>query len=469
MRPLRLDLAGFTVFREPTTVDFTDADFFALVGPTGSGKSTILDAICFALYGTVPRWGDRRAIANALAPSCTEAPVRLCFESAGARDGLTRVVRRDGKGSVTTKGAAMELLPPGFDLASFDNGLTGDDLGEVVAGTPAEVDDAVRQVIGLPYEQFTKCVILPQGDFAAFLHAKPADRQKILVNLLGLDVYGQIRERATAVAGAAEAQMKTADGVLAGLADADDAAHRSATTRVAALRTLTTDVDRLTPDLERARREAVTAREALTGLDGEINRLSAVRTPRGIADVADAAASARATVTGTQAAVAVAEEREEKLRGELAAAGDESALRRLLDAHTERDRLARNAAQVGDTVAAAEAEHDRAVAALTAARDRAAGVHAALEQAREAYQAARTADAAAALRPHLTVGDACPVCEQPVTSLPPAARGSEAAALELAGKKLRKDAEAADRAVKRCDDAARDLDRALTTARAHAD
>ena len=59
MRPLRLDLAGFTVFRDETTVDFTDADFFALVGPTGSGKSTVLDAICFALYGTVPRWGDR--------------------------------------------------------------------------------------------------------------------------------------------------------------------------------------------------------------------------------------------------------------------------------------------------------------------------------------------------------------------------------------------------------------------------
>src|SRR3712207_4524628 len=124
MRPLRLDLAGFTVFREPTTVDFTDADFFALVGPTGSGKSTILDAICFALYGTVPRWGDRRAIANALAPSCTEARVRLCFESGGARYVLTRVVRRDGKGNVATKGAAMELLAPGFDLASFDAGAT---------------------------------------------------------------------------------------------------------------------------------------------------------------------------------------------------------------------------------------------------------------------------------------------------------------------------------------------------------
>ena len=76
MRPMRLDMAGFTVFRDETTVDFTDADYFALIGPTGSGKSTVLDAICFALYGMVPRWGGARGLANALAPSATEARVQ---------------------------------------------------------------------------------------------------------------------------------------------------------------------------------------------------------------------------------------------------------------------------------------------------------------------------------------------------------------------------------------------------------
>src|ERR1700742_5396339 len=108
MRPLRLGLHGFTVFREPTTVDLTDADFFALVGPTGAGKSTVLDAICFALYGTVPRWGSTRGIANALAPSATEARVRLVFESAGGRYVATRVVRRDSRGNVKTGGAGLE-------------------------------------------------------------------------------------------------------------------------------------------------------------------------------------------------------------------------------------------------------------------------------------------------------------------------------------------------------------------------
>src|SRR5918997_2267616 len=99
MRPLRLDMAGFAAFREPTTVDFTDADFFALVGPTGAGKSTVLDGICFALYGMVPRWGGSRGIGNALAPSAAEARVRLVFESGGARDVATRGVRGDGRGN----------------------------------------------------------------------------------------------------------------------------------------------------------------------------------------------------------------------------------------------------------------------------------------------------------------------------------------------------------------------------------
>ena len=61
MRPVSLTAEGFTAFRDSVTIDFTGADFFALVGPTGSGKSSVLDAICFALYGIVPRLRRRSA------------------------------------------------------------------------------------------------------------------------------------------------------------------------------------------------------------------------------------------------------------------------------------------------------------------------------------------------------------------------------------------------------------------------
>ncbi|MGI5244471.1 AAA family ATPase [Dactylosporangium sp. CA-139066] len=469
MRPVRLDLDGFTVFREPTTVDFTDTDFFALVGPTGSGKSTVLDAICFALYGTVPRWGDRRAIANALAPSAAEARVRLIFESVGKRYVLTRVVRRDAKGAVTTKHAGLEMLAPGLDLAKLEFGLEAGDIAEVLAGTPGEVDTAVLTVVGLPYEQFTKCVVLPQGEFAAFLHAKPADRQKILVNLLGLDVYGRIRERATAEGNTAETKLKVLDDQLRSLSDIDDAALSAATGRVTALHGLATAVDTLAPQLADAGRLAAQAATALDALDTEIARLDAVAVPGEAAGLAAADADARAAVAGAQEAVRAAEEHEEKLRGELQAAGDAAALRRLLDRHAERARLAAEASTITARVASASAVHEQASRAVAAARTDASDAREALEAARAAYQAAVAADRAVALRPHLQVGEACPVCTQPVRELPSVPHEPAVAAAEAAGKAARKRSEAADHVVEERDKALREADRSLAAVRAQAE
>jgi exonuclease SbcC len=469
MRPIRLDLDGFTVFREPTTVDFTDTDFFALVGPTGSGKSTVLDAIVFALYGTVPRWGDRRAIANALAPSAAEARVRLVFESAGVRYVLSRVVRRDAKGSVTTKHAGLEALAPGLDLTKLEDGLAADDVAEVLAGTPSEVDEAVLTVIGLPYEQFTKCVVLPQGEFAAFLHAKPAERQKILVNLLGLDVYGRIRERAAAEGAASDARLKVLDEQLAALSDVDDAALAAASARVDALRGVAAAVDGVAPRLADAGRLAGQAAAALATLDAEIGRLGGVAVPADAAGLAAAAATARTAVAGALDAARAAEEREEKLRGELQAAGDATALRRLLDRHAERGNLAAEAATVHAGVAAAEAGFTRATLVLETAREDARLALAALEKARDAYQAAAAADRATALRPHLRVGEACPVCTQTVHELPDVPHEPAVAAAEAAGKAARKRSEAAEAAAAGHDRTVRELDRGLAAARARAE
>jgi exonuclease SbcC len=466
MRPVRLDVAGFAAFREPATIDFTDADFFALIGPTGAGKSTVLDAICFALYGTVPRWNDRRAIANALAPSANEARVRLIFASGGDRFAATRVVRRDGKGKVTTTHAGLEQLPAGFDLSRLDTGLDASDLGDVLAGTPAEMEEAVAATVGLPFEQFTSCVILPQGQFAEFLHAKPAVRQQILVNLLGLHVYERIREQATTRATIAEAQLSATDRQVAALADASDAALAEAAERLDRLVRLAADVDLAVPRLQEARRTAEAAQATLLALDGDLRALSAVAAPAGVADVARAAQAARTAQVDAADLVAAAEEREEKLRGEVAAAGDGNDLRRMLDLHGERSRAGEQASTANDALAAAEAEHRASTAALAKAQAALTVAQAVVMAAEAEAEAARTADRAATLRPHLVEGEPCPVCEQNVLTMPVIDPPRQLVAANAALTKAQSGLASAEKATATRDRAVRDLELALAGARA---
>jgi exonuclease SbcC len=469
VRPLRLDLAGFAVFREPTTVDFTDTDFFVLVGPTGSGKSTVLDAICFALYGTVPRWAGARGIANALAPSATEARVRLVFESAGARYVATRVVRRDGRGGVKTGNAGLQLMPPGFDVTRLDTGMAPEDLGEVVAGTPAEMEQAVLEAVGLPFEQFTKCVVLPQGQFADFLHAKPAHRQQILVNLLGLGVYENIQKKASARASTAEAHLAAVDQLLAGLSGVDDEAVAAADAHLARMRVLAGAVDAARPELDRAHRAVVTAEQALADLDAEIAALGGLQPPSEVDAVSRALAASRAGAAEAAEAVTVAEEREEKLRAALAAAGDPAALGLLLRAHAEADRLTTEARTLAGAVGRAEETHAAALAALEQARKAAVQADAELEAARRAFGEAQTADRAAALRAQLTAGAPCPVCEQTVATAPAVPADSAVAAAQAAGQAARAAADAAGEVVAGRDRALREAERELDRLRLRRD
>jgi exonuclease SbcC len=466
MRPLRLDMSGFTVFREETSVDFTDADYFALVGPTGSGKSTVLDGITFALYGTVPRWGGARGIANALAPSAAEARVRLVFESAGDRYVATRVVRRDGRGNVKTAGAGLQLMPSGFDVTKLDTGMDLDDLGEVLAGTPAEMDEAVLHAVGLPYEQFTSCVVLPQGQFADFLHAKPATRQQILVNLLGLHVYEEVQTRATTRASTAEAKLGVVDQQLEGLADATDEAVETAEKHLARMRALVADVERAVPGLRAAREAEASAAAARDALDAELKALADVRTPGGIDETAGATAAARAGADEAADEVRAAEETEEKVRGELAAAGDAGSLTLMLDRHAELERLTGQEEWFAGEVSVADVEAKDAIAAAELAHNAHLGATELLEQARLHYTDAQRQDRAAALRAHLVAGEPCPVCEQLVGAVPEMPEGSAVRAAEEAGQKARGAAEAAEAAWKQRDAVARKLEGNLERKRA---
>ena len=171
MRPIKLELEGFTAYREFTAVDFAGADLFVLTGPTGSGKSSIIDAITFALYGSVSRYANPNLVHPVISQGKVEAKVRFDFAVEDSLYTAVRVVRKTPRGGATTKEARLESK------------------GRLLAGSADEMTRKVGQLLGLNFEQFTTCVVLPQGDFARFLHEKPAQRQDLLTKLLGVDIY----------------------------------------------------------------------------------------------------------------------------------------------------------------------------------------------------------------------------------------------------------------------------------------
>src|SRR5882757_1725962 len=228
MRPMTLDMQGFASFRDEARVDFGDAQFFALVGPTGSGKSTVIDAMTFALYGSVPRWGRKGMISLALSPTVARGTVKLVFEADRQRYVVARELRRVGS-TVSQRAASLERLADPRGLAQ-----PGDQTSPLAKDLDG-VNEAVEKLLGLKYEDFTQCVVLPQGQFAAFLHAKPSERQDILLRLLGAEHYRLMMMKANQRASVAAQRAGTYGEELLGYADATPEAENSARAAQAAL------------------------------------------------------------------------------------------------------------------------------------------------------------------------------------------------------------------------------------------
>jgi|GEM_PF-7060226 len=161
-------------------------------------------------------------------------------------------------------------------------------------------------------EQFFQVVLLPQGEFARFLHAKPAQRQEILVNLLGLHVYQRIGERAGIAQREAETRAAATRSLLGDISGADDAALAAAEGSLDRARRLGADVESGLPALTRAIGAGEKARLDLERVERELTTLGAVRVPEGVASLGQAVASARDIADKADQAVLAAEEREEK-------------------------------------------------------------------------------------------------------------------------------------------------------------
>ncbi|MEU9456754.1 SMC family ATPase [Streptomyces sp. NPDC048277] len=289
MRPVRLELNGFAGFRAPTVVDFTDTDYFALVGPTGSGKSTILDALTFALYGSAYRWGRSNAIAYALAPTSNRCTVSLTFDIGSQRYQVAREVRRTGQQIQQKSVSLVQFADPTATEVEADGPQP-----EVLAGEIKELNPAIEQLLGLSFDDFCQCVVLPQGDFARFLSANASARQQILLKLLGAAQYEGIGKRAGAQAEQAANEVEILNDQLNRHADATPEAEATAQARVEALEHLAATVDQLVPQITAAHTRAHEANARADTLRDETVLLTSIRTPDGIEELQRQATQAQA-------------------------------------------------------------------------------------------------------------------------------------------------------------------------------
>jgi len=410
MRPLRLLLDGFGSYRQPASIDFTDVDFFALTGPTGSGKSTVIDGLCFALYGTVPRWGSQNAIAQALAPAANSCRVCLVFETAGARYAAVRSLTRDARGRVHTKEARLDRLEPSVPSAA----PIGDVLEAVIeplAEGPDEVKARAADLLGLSYEHFTQSVLLPQGRFSEFLQTEPRKRQDLLVQLLAFGVYEQVGQRARERARTAAERAALARQARGDLADATEEAQQRWAGRLAALTELTGVVDDRLAALTALAGQAGQAEEQAATVRGESALLAAIRAPADVPGLAERITRADARVAERKEQQARAEQAEEEARQSRAALPDKTQAERFHHAHSQQQRLLGLLETQEQACASTEA------AQQGLARDVEAGDRAAVA-AQDKLDAAQRAHAAGDLAATLKPGDDCPVCLRPVTQQP---------------------------------------------------
>ncbi|MGW1168186.1 AAA family ATPase [Streptomyces sp. NPDC002550] len=218
MRLHRLDVTAFGPFGGSQSVDFdalSTAGLFLLHGPTGAGKTSVLDAVCYALYGSVPgarQNGQGMQLRSDHAEPRTRTEVRLELTVAGRRLEITRQPpweRPKLRGTGTTVDKAQTWLRE-YDAeagAWKDRSRSHQEIGE-----------EITQLLGMSREQFCQVVLLPQGEFARFLRADAEARGRLLGRLFDTQRFADAEKRLAERRRATEARVREGDAAL--LADA---------------------------------------------------------------------------------------------------------------------------------------------------------------------------------------------------------------------------------------------------------
>ncbi|MFL1674300.1 AAA family ATPase [Paenibacillus dendritiformis] len=255
MKPIELRLAGLQSYREEQRIDFgklCETGLFGIFGPTGSGKSSILDAMTLALYGKVERAaGGTQGILNQMENTLSVSFTFALHGAAGKR--TFRVERRFKRTGEVTVGSTLtrfiELRPEG-DI--------------VLADKLADVNRCVEEQIGLKMDDFTRAVVLPQGKFAEFLSLKGSERRQMLQRLFSLEKYGdELAARLARRVKETDVRLKTCLAEQQGLGDASEEAVREAETALAAAVRHAEEARAARLEAERVQRELTELRERL--------------------------------------------------------------------------------------------------------------------------------------------------------------------------------------------------------------
>jgi len=190
MKILGLRFKNINSLRGEWKIDFSQEPFsnnglFAITGATGAGKTTILDAICLALYHQTPRQGVSPTNNQLMTRHTAECMAEVEFEVKG------KCYRAFWSQRRARKQAEGKLQAPHVELSRIDKNLDG----KIIAEKIRDKEQLVAEITGLNFARFTKSMLLAQGGFAAFLNAQANERAELLEELTGTEIYGRISQR----------------------------------------------------------------------------------------------------------------------------------------------------------------------------------------------------------------------------------------------------------------------------------
>lgn len=198
MRPLKLSFESFNSYANKTSIDFEDFSsngIFLITGPTGSGKTTIFDAIKYALYGEASG-EDRKNISNFnfsdFANPGAQSTVTFEFLQRGVKYRIERI----SSYQVSKKNKTPESdkkTPNKKTTVNFYQLIGGEE--KLLASNARKVNEEVQSLLGIDKNQFSQIVMIAQGDFSKILTADGGDREKLLRNIFNTEIYQQLQER----------------------------------------------------------------------------------------------------------------------------------------------------------------------------------------------------------------------------------------------------------------------------------